>query len=100
MERGHEQPIATHGTDGEDARIAAHIEPHPLRPGAGEYRLRLELGGVPVYALIGALQPDVGNLAAVADDYDVPREAVEAAWAYYRLNRTAIDRRLAENRVA
>lgn len=84
----------------EAALIAAHIEPHPHRPGEGEVRLRVADGGVPVWAIIGALTESGDNADAVAHDYDVPRDAVHAAWMYYGLHRDAIDRRLAENESA
>lgn len=83
-----------------DALIAAHIEPHPHYPGAGEVRLKVEDGGVPVWAIIGALTPSGDNIDAVARDYAISREAVVAAWAYYGLHSDAIDYRLSENELA
>jgi uncharacterized protein (DUF433 family) len=81
-----------------DALIAAHIEPHPAKPGIQEYRLRVEDNGYPVWAIIGALAPDASNADDVAKWYEISHEAIEAAWAYYRRNKRAIDDRLAANR--
>ena len=38
-----------------------------------------------------------GDLDQVATDYDITREAVDAALAYYRMHKAAIDARLAAN---
>ncbi|MBI3978664.1 MAG: hypothetical protein HY331_10820 [Chloroflexi bacterium] len=61
------------------------------RPGPEEARL---IGyGVSVWALLGywhALDHDVD---LVATDYDVPREAMEAALAYYGRHKALIDAR-------
>jgi uncharacterized protein (DUF433 family) len=78
-----------------DRLIAQYIEPYPGRPDPTEARLTVDEGGVPVWALIGALAEDGGNAAAVARDYRVRRAAVAAAWAYYQRHRAAIDARLA-----
>ena len=93
--------------------IARHVEPHPARPGRAEWRLKER--GVPVWAIIGALVltdnpaenqmvlsdeavvPLLGDeqvIEQVARDYDVSREAVEAAIAYYRQHKPLIDARL------
>jgi uncharacterized protein (DUF433 family) len=58
-------------------------------------RLKVIEGGVPVWALIGALTETGENAEAVARDYRVRRLAVDAAWAYYRRHRAAIDAKLA-----
>jgi len=85
-------------TDRDAALIAAHVEPHPARSGAAEWRLKER--GVPVWAIIGTLLPDGSNVDQVASDYGISREAVEAARAYYRQNQALIDARLAANRAA
>ena len=79
--------------DGYSAAITG--EPDPTRPGFGEYRLKDR--GVPIWAIIGSLTEDADNIDEVAEAYDVPREAVEAALAFYRRHRAAIDVRLAQN---
>ena len=80
----------------EDRLIALYIEPYPNRPDPAESRLKVEAGGVPVWALIGALTEDARNIESVARDYRVNRDAVEAAWAYYQRHREGIDARLAD----
>jgi uncharacterized protein (DUF433 family) len=84
--------------DLEDTLISAHVEPHPSRAGEAEWRLKER--GVPVWAIIGALTPTADNARQVARDYGVSDDAVAAAWAYYRRNRSVIDGRLAANRAA
>jgi hypothetical protein len=81
----------------EDMQIEDYIEPYPDRPDPAEYRLKTEMGGVPVWAIIGALAEDGSNTEAVARDYRVSRAAVRAAWAYYQQHMQAIDARLAAN---
>ncbi len=84
----------------EDALIAAHIESSPHYAGEGEYRLKVEDGGVPVWAIVGAMTETGDNAGTVARDYGVPREAIVAAWSFYQRHREAIDARLAENDAA
>ena len=75
--------------------IARWIEPHPWKGSAAEARLKDSK--ISVWAIIGHLGGDDGDLQQAADDYDIPVEAVEAAVAYYRQHRAAIDARLAQN---
>lgn len=77
--------------------IARYIEPYPGRADPAEARLIVAEGGVPVWAIIGALTENGSNSEAVARDYRVSRAAVDAAWAYYQRHRTAIDAHLAVN---
>ena len=56
---------------------------------------RIAEAGVHVWALIGHLAANNGNVTQAAIDYDLPSEAVLAALAYYWPNRAAIDARLA-----
>lgn len=53
--------------------------------------------GVEVWALVGYVEAYRGDLARVARAFDLPVEAVEAALAYYRAHRCAIDNRIAAN---
>ena len=53
--------------------------------------------GVPVWALVGYLRVVDNDVDRVAEDYELPREAVEAALAYYRRNQPYIDARLLLN---
>ena len=71
------------------------IEPHSWRRGVEEARLRDPK--ISVWALIGHLRMVDGDLGRVAEDYRIPREAVEAAVAYYERYRSEIDARLAAN---
>lgn len=78
-----------------DALIARHIGPHPANPGLEEYWLPEP--GVPVWAIIGAYMAEQGNVDEVAAAYQLSREQVEAAVAYYQRHRPLIDNRLAQN---
>ena len=78
-----------------DELITQYIEPNPHYPGIAEARLKRY--GVAVWALIGQLPARANDLAQVARDYDVPLEAVEAAYAYYQRHRAVIDARIAAN---
>jgi len=79
----------------EKALIARHIEPNHHRPGLDEARLREH--GVSVWALIGYWMGYNGDVDHVVRDFMVPREAVEAAIAYYRRHKGLIDARIAAN---
>lgn len=81
--------------DDEQGLIARWIEQNPHRPGVGEARV---IGYcVPVWALVGYRLMVDGDAERVADDYDLPQEAVTAALAYYRRHRAVIDARIAAN---
>ena len=75
--------------------ITRWIEPHPWKGGAAEARLKDSK--ISVWAIVGHLGGDDGDVRQAADDYDIPVEAVEAAVAYYREHRAVIDDRLAAN---
>ncbi len=76
--------------------IAQYIERNPNKPGLDEARLKND--HVSVWALIGYLNLAVeGDIDRVINDYGVPREAVQAAIAYYRRHRCRIDARIAAN---
>jgi uncharacterized protein (DUF433 family) len=79
----------------EQELIKRWIEQQPHRPDPAEARL-VEFG-IPVWALVGYLEAVRNDVAQVADDYEVPCEAVEAALAYYRQHRQVIDARIAAN---
>ncbi|MDQ6908912.1 MAG: DUF433 domain-containing protein [Chloroflexota bacterium] len=81
-----------------DALIAQYIEPHPGNPGIAEYRLHVEENGYPVWSIIGSLELGAENIDEIMQDYQISREAVEAARAYYARHKQAIDDRLAANR--
>ncbi len=79
----------------EAALIQHYLEPNPQKPGIDEVRLKEY--GVPVWALIGHLPAVGGDHVLLARDYDVPVEAVEAAYRYYLRYRSIIDARIAAN---
>jgi uncharacterized protein (DUF433 family) len=83
--------------DGQKAQmlIARWIESNPHRPGKANTRVREH--GVSVWALIGHAQAIRGDSAQVARDYELPQEAVEAAFIFYRRHKAIIDDRLAAN---
>ena len=82
---------------GEADLVRKYIEEDPYRPGVADARLTGY--GVPVWALVGHL-PAVQNLRhKVADDYDLPEEAVQATTVYYDQHRCEIDARIAANTI-
>ena len=81
----------------EQQLIKRYIDPNWDRYPGGRADARLSDTGVPVWALVGHLRA-VGNaIDRVATDYELPREAVEAALAYYRRHKDLIDARLLLN---
>lgn len=80
------------GTDYE--LIASWIRPKRLYP--GDAHARIVDSGVPVWALVGHYRGSK-DAGLTADEYRLPREAVAAAIAYYRLHRDLIDARLLAN---
>ena len=79
----------------ENELIARYIEPNPISPGSEE--ARLARFGVPVWALVAHLRAVEEDIERVAQDYDLPVEAVRAALAYYRQHKAAIEARIAAN---
>ncbi|MBI3978530.1 MAG: DUF433 domain-containing protein [Chloroflexi bacterium] len=75
--------------------IERYVEEDPRRPGPAEARLRAS--SVPVWILVAQLDAANGDPARLAGDYHLPREAVEAALAYYRRHKRPIDARIALN---
>jgi uncharacterized protein (DUF433 family) len=74
--------------------IDTYIERDPRRPEDA----RLREHGVTVWTLIGYWRDVVGgDVEQVAQDYEVPAEAVRAALAYYERHRELFDARLALN---
>ena len=80
-----------------DARalIKRYVEPNPHRPGVED--ARLVHYGVPVWALVGHYHAVGRDAAQVAEDYELPRAAVDAALAYYSKHKAVIDARIAAN---
>ena len=79
----------------DEALIDRWIEPNPHKRRVDEAWLKDS--AVPVWAIIGYLEAASGDIEQVAVDYDVPREAVDAALAYYRRHGILIDARIAAN---
>ena len=64
-----------------DVMVAKYIEQHPRKRDPAE--ARLAQSGTPVWSLIGYLIGVDWDRERTAKDYDIPREAVDAAIAYY-----------------
>ena len=82
-------------TMNEQELIARHIEPDSCR--SAPHEARLVEHGVSVWALVAYLDVVNGDVRQVAEDYDVPVEAVQAALAYYHRHKDLIDARIALN---
>jgi len=76
--------------------IARWIEPNPHKPGPADAWVLP--GHVSVWAIIGQLQLEDWDVVGVAEWYELPPPAIEAALAYYRQHRADIDARLKRNR--
>jgi uncharacterized protein (DUF433 family) len=75
--------------------VSGLIVPDPSRSGKAEY----VLAGTRthVWAIIGYWHAVKGDIDEVARDYEVPREMIEAAIAYYGQHRAIIDARIEAN---
>lgn len=78
-----------------DERVRRYLEPDPHHLGADEVRLKGFY--VSVWAIIGYWKAYNGDVAEVAEGFEIPVEAVEAALTYYRRHREIIDARLDPN---
>jgi uncharacterized protein (DUF433 family) len=83
--------------DNDDSRIARHIETDRLQLGPAE--ARLTNSGVSVWAIAGYAPLVDWNAEAIAADYGLTLDEVEAALAYYRRHRDAIEARIAANTI-
>ncbi len=72
--------------------IAEHIEMNPHK--SGRANARLIESGVSVPTIVNYTQAVEGDVNRVAQDYDLPTDAVNAALTYYRRNRRLIDAKL------
>ncbi|MDQ2784920.1 MAG: hypothetical protein M3Y58_07960 [Chloroflexota bacterium] len=77
--------------------LSDYIHFDPEEPGVDQ--VRVAPADVPVWVIVAQLEGADGNIMQVAEDYELPPEAVEAAVVFYRRNRAAIDARRAENRL-
>jgi hypothetical protein len=79
-----------------DALIRRYIAENPNRPGPAD--ARFSESGTALWAFIEYLNSAVaGDLEQAARDYELPREAAEAALAYYQQHQSLIDARIAVN---
>jgi uncharacterized protein (DUF433 family) len=77
--------------------LQQRIELNPQRPAVYEARTSEE--GIPVWVLVSSLDAAGGDIQAVADDYDIPVETVEAAVLYFLLHDREIIARIDGNRL-
>jgi uncharacterized protein (DUF433 family) len=87
--------MATTTKQTEDALIAEWIEPNPDKGGRDEYRLRRY--GIAVWAIAGYWRAGERDVERVARDFAIPRDAAEAALAYYKRNTVVLDNHLDAN---
>jgi uncharacterized protein (DUF433 family) len=78
--------------------ITHYIQENPHRPGPGDAILRE--AGVSVWILVEAYRASGQDAERVAQAWDLPREAVDAALAYYAQHTTAIDARIETQRAS
>jgi uncharacterized protein (DUF433 family) len=96
--------------------IGRWLEPNPHKPGAAEWRVQGT--GLPVWRIVGQLAVETGGddaaafrtivagnvpqdlIERVADYYDVPAEAVQAALAHARRHPHEVTARLVLDRAA
>lgn len=67
---------------------------------AGPSRAWVRGYGVDVWALVAYLQVVGGDRQRVAEDYELPNEAIDAVLAYYDRHRNEIDARIRLNTAA
>jgi uncharacterized protein (DUF433 family) len=80
----------------DDELIARYVAEDPELP--GPLHARLKESGEKVWLLIAYLRGAAGgDIARTAADYELPKEAVRAAEAYYRRHKALIDARIAVN---
>jgi uncharacterized protein (DUF433 family) len=78
--------------------ITRHIQENPHKPGPGDAILRDF--GVSVWILVEDYLASGSDADWVAEAWDIPREAVEAALAYYAEHTTAVDARIEAQRAS
>ena len=82
-------------TTSEDKLISEWIEPNPYKPGPAEALVLPH--HVSVWALIELWLLDGGGIRDVAQQYDLPVEAVGAAVRYYRRHKAEVEARIQRN---
>jgi len=81
-----------------DVSLARYIEENPFKPGVAN--ARLVESGMAIWAFAGALEAAGSDPEQVAHDYELSREQVGAAIAYYQRHKEIIDDRRVANRLA
>lgn len=76
--------------------IAQYIEENPHRPGPGDAIIRGV--GVSVWIVVEAYRASGRDSERIARAWDIPREAMDAALAYYAKHTAAIDARIESQR--
>jgi uncharacterized protein (DUF433 family) len=76
--------------------ITRYIQENPHRPGPADAILRDS--GVSVWVLVEAYRASGNDADRVARAWDIPREAVDPALAYFAEHTAAIDARIAAQR--
>lgn len=89
--------VASLPSTSKDDLIGTYIAADPYRPGIAD--AIISDSGVHVWAIIGAILLAGATLDEVAQDYELPRDAVLTALAYYRRYRPIIIARIAANNV-
>jgi hypothetical protein len=82
----------------DDEMIATYIDPNPS--GLGRSDARLKRYGNHVWLLVSRFRHGDLTVEQLAAEYAIPVEAAEAALAFYRCNKDAIDARILLNDAA
>lgn len=77
-----------------DKQIERYIERDPV---GGVADARIKEYAVPVWALVAYFHSAQGDRQRVADDYEIPIDAVDAALKFYQRHRQVIDARIDAN---
>jgi uncharacterized protein (DUF433 family) len=86
-----------HGDLGEQHLIERHVDLETDRYPSGRADARLRDSGVSVWAIVTFLRIYGHDVDKVAEHFELSREEVEAALAYYRRNKPYIDARITLN---
>jgi uncharacterized protein (DUF433 family) len=84
-------------TRGEPKRGARWIKPNPYKSGPADAWVLPR--HVSVWAVIRQLQLDSWQAELVAEGFELPLKAVEAAIRYYRRHKASVDARIERNRL-
>ena len=81
----------------EQRLIEQHVDLDTDRYPGGRADARLRESGVSVWAIVAFLDVYEGNLDKVIEHFELSREEIEAALAYYRRNKRYVDARIILN---